>query len=125
MQFSGKVVHGEGRGHGLGFPTINVQVEGGLSEADLSYGVYSVAVVIFESGLLNKKNVQHKGAMNWGRRPTFNEQEAGVEIHLLGFEGDLYGEQVEVQVLHKIRDVQKFSSKEELVAQIRKDLSRV
>ncbi len=106
----GKVVHGEGRGHALGIPTLNVEV----AALDLPYGVYAVWLLW--------ENQRLPGVMNWGSRPTFHEEEPRMEVHVLDFEGNLYGEEVEVDVVTKLRGVQNFSSKEELVAQIHKDI---
>lgn len=109
MKLTGKIVHGEGRGHGLGVPTINVDIH----ESELAHGVYAVKV---------GENI---GAMNWGPRPTFDEGEARAEVHLLDFKCDMYGEEVEVEVFEKIRGVIKFDNKEELIKQIQEDIVKV
>jgi riboflavin kinase/FMN adenylyltransferase len=115
----GRVVHGAGRGHGLGYPTINVDMDGALNEHDLEHGVYAVWVSL-------EKSVQKfKGAMNWGPQPTFNESLPQVEIFLLDFEGDLYGQVVEVEPKKRIRGVQCFESKVDLMAQIKVDVGQV
>lgn len=113
MKLTGKIVHGQGRGHHLGTPTINLSV----SDVDLPYGVYAVRV-----GLAGKF---YTGAMNWGTRPTFNENNPVMEVHILDFEGDVYGEEAELEIIEKIRDVMKFENKEELMAQIEKDIAQV
>lgn len=111
--FHGNVIKGESRGKQLGFPTINLD----LHNADLDFGVYAARVKVNEK--------QYWGAMHYGPRHTFNNEQPVMEVHLLDFDGDLYGEQVEVQVLKKIRDIKKFSNKEELIEQIKKDVETV
>lgn len=113
MQLTGKIIHGEGRGKGLGFPTINV--EGAFS--DLEQGVYAVWVDLNGS--------RYKGAMNYGPQPTFEDGKVRVEVFLLNFEGDLYGETVTVEPVERIRSVIKFESVEALRAQIDQDIVRV
>ncbi len=60
-----------------------------------------------------------------GQRPTLNLTEPVVELHLLDFQGDLYGQQVEFVVLQRVRGEQKFASVEELVSQLRRDEAAV
>jgi riboflavin kinase/FMN adenylyltransferase len=64
------------------------------------------------------------GMMNIGRRPTFDEMDVTVEVHLLDFEGDLYGETLSVQFLQRLRDEQKFESADALAAQLSEDERR-
>lgn len=111
--FQAKVIVGEGRGRQLGFPTINLDVQ----DLDLEFGVYAALVSV------NGEN--YYGAMNYGSRPTFNQDQPLMEIHLLDFNDDLYHQEVEVEILQKLRDVKKFSSKEELITQIQNDLTEV
>ncbi len=113
MQFTGKIIHGEGRGKGFGFPTINV--DGDFTE--LTQGVYAALVQ------LNGKS--YKGAMNFGPQPTFNRVGVRVEVFLLDFEGEVYGETVSIEPVERIRDVMKFASAEELLDQIDQDIVRV
>ncbi len=64
----------------------------------------------------------YKGMLNIGYRPTVSEQKsAQIEVHLLDFSGDIYGECMEVFFLHRLRDEIKFNSKEELMAQLQRD----
>jgi riboflavin kinase / FMN adenylyltransferase len=106
---SGKVVHGAKRGRELGFPTANIHVR---HERPALTGVYAVKL----DGL--------NAVANLGVRPTI----AGVpklllEVHVLDFNGDLYGKHVHVEFLHKIRKEQKFESLDALKAQIAKDIT--
>jgi riboflavin kinase/FMN adenylyltransferase len=59
--------------------------------------------------------------MNIGRRPTFEEMEVTVEVHLFDFDGDLYGQTLSVQFLQRLRDEQKFESADALATQLSED----
>jgi riboflavin kinase / FMN adenylyltransferase len=105
---SGKVVHGAARGRQLGFPTANIHMR---HERPALTGVYAVKL----DGL--------NAVANLGVRPTI----AGVpklllEVHVLDFNGNLYGKHVHVDFLHKIREEQKFDSLDALKVQIAKDV---
>ena len=136
--FLGRVVPGEGRGRTLGFPTANIQ---GDDETILPAGVYFAAVSRW--GRLGSRSgdpdesapadlprtppnsKRMDAVVNIGQRPTFEapSRHATVEAHLLDFEGDLYGEALEVHFLRRHRDEQRFSSRSELVAQIERDVA--
>jgi len=110
----GTVVAGDARGRALGFPTANLDVESDCHPAD---GVYAVLVV---NGATEQR---FGGVCNIGRRPTFGTSAKPiVEVHLLGFTGDLYGARLEVIFVQRLRDERKFASPEKLVAQIRADV---
>ena len=111
----GKVVHGDARGRTLGFPTANLDVASECQPAD---GVYAVLVLLDDDGGGERR---YAGLCNIGRRPTFRGVERAVEVHLLGFDGDLYGQEVELVFEQRLRDEKKFSGPDELVAQIRAD----
>lgn len=107
----GKVVHGEGRGSKIGFPTANIDV----SAPWLENGVYGVRVKI--------KNADYYGVMNIGVKPTFHKvYEKSIEVFILHFDQIIYGELVQVEALFKIRNEQKFNNREELQAQIKLDI---
>lgn len=108
-----EVVKGEGVGRKLGFPTLNLDVV----EVDLDHGVYGAWVKVGDE--------MFRGAVNYGPRKSFGDVKVGFEVHLLEFEGDLYGEIVEVEVVKKIRDVRKFENIEDLKKQIAKDVDEV
>jgi riboflavin kinase/FMN adenylyltransferase len=118
----GKVVRGAGRGRTIGIPTINLESPDArkLLPPD---GVYAVQVRILESGarILNPDSRLLGGMMNQGARPTFGEQARTLEVHLFDFDGELYGETVEVEWVRRLRDVQAFPSREALVAQLERD----
>jgi riboflavin kinase / FMN adenylyltransferase len=113
MKRTGKIIHGAGRGKGLGFPTINI--EGDFS--DLEQGVYAAWVEV--------GGKRYKGAMNYGPQPTVGDSTTRLEVFLLDFEGELYDEVAEVEVVQKIRSVQKFASLEDLKLQIARDVEEV
>jgi riboflavin kinase/FMN adenylyltransferase len=108
---SGRVIPGAARGRKLGFPTANVEF---VQELLPLPGVYVVDAVV--------GGVVRRAVANVGFNPTFGENSLGVEVHLLDFAGDLYGQEVSVRFRDRIRDERKFKSVEELVRQIEKDV---
>jgi riboflavin kinase/FMN adenylyltransferase len=108
----GTVVRGAGRGRTIGVPTLNLAPPDGRKLVPPD-GVYAVRVQV--SGR------QFGGMMNQGARPTFGEQARTLEIHLFDFDGDVYGETVDVQWVRRLRDVQAFPSRAALVAQLERD----
>ena len=118
----GTVVRGAGRGKTIGIPTINLAPPDPrkLLPPD---GVYAVRVRIQESGARVQAPGSRllEGMMNQGPRPTFGEQARALEVHLFDFDGELYGETVDVTWVRRLRDVQAFPSREALVAQLERD----
>jgi riboflavin kinase/FMN adenylyltransferase len=109
---TGVVVHGEGRGRTLGFATANVAVD----QADKLLpreGIYAVQAAT--------RSHLGPGLLHLGPRPTFRGSPPSIELHLLDFEGNLYGEPVRVEFLTRLRDVQPFRSASQLVEQMRRD----
>jgi riboflavin kinase/FMN adenylyltransferase len=101
---AGEVVHGDHRGRTIGFPTANLAVP---PERLLpANGVYAVRA----DGL--------PGVMNVGTRPTVDGSQHRVEVHLLDWQGDLYGRTLRVDLVERLRDEQRFPSLDALVAQI-------
>ena len=114
--FSGEVVHGRKIGRTIGFPTANLHV-GSLLEAFCHLkGVYGVRV--------HHGAMKYNGVMNIGRRPTFKGEEPklSIEVHILHFDQDIYGEQLEIDVLFFIRDERAFDTIDHLVEQVRNDI---
>lgn len=109
----GIVVRGEGRGRGLGFPTANLQVLG-PDKLLPPPGIYAVRGVL--------RRGTHPGALHLGPRPTFEGSPPTVELHLLDFEGDLYGEEVRVDFVEYLREVKPFRTPQALVTQMRADV---
>jgi riboflavin kinase/FMN adenylyltransferase len=109
---TGRVVTGKGRGGKiLGVPTANLVPENDLLP---SCGIYAVWVM--------RDGERLPGVANIGTCPTFGNQDLTLEVHLLDFTGDLYGEVLQVEFVARLRDEQRFSSIDELAAQIRKDM---
>jgi riboflavin kinase / FMN adenylyltransferase len=107
----GKVEEGAARGRQLGFPTANIRPDPGRTlPAD---GVYA-AIVPLDSR-------EWRAVVNLGSRPTFQEGERLLEVHLLDFAGDLYGRDLAVEFVDHIRDVRRFESIDALRAQIARD----
>jgi riboflavin kinase/FMN adenylyltransferase len=113
-RISGRVVHGDKIGRGIGFPTANIQLK--RKRVPLM-GVFTVMV----SGLGER---DLPGAASLGVRPTVDQRRKPVlEVHLLDFDRDIYGSHVAVHFLHKLRDEMKFESLEALKAQIARDVA--
>ncbi len=114
----GTVVRGAGRGRTIGIPTINLAPPDSrkLLPPD---GVYAVAVTVGRRETGDGK--RYGGMMNQGARPTFGEQARTLEVHLFDFDGELYGETVDVAWVRRLREVQAFPSREALVAQLERD----
>ncbi len=115
FRLGGSVVRGDGRGHGLGFPTANLETFSAIKLLPPA-GVYRVRTR-WEGGLA-------EGLMNLGMAPTLRGRFLA-EIHLLDFEGDLYGTRLEVDVLERVRDEKKFHDVESLRSQIEQDVARL
>ncbi len=111
---AGIVVAGDRLGRQLGFPTANLEVTGLLLPPN---GVYA--------GLINREKVPHQAVLNIGLRPTLaaNAPQLRVEAHLLDFNGDLYGQELEITFVVKLRDEEKFPSAEALREQIARDIT--
>ena len=109
----GLVVRGDGRGRKLGFPTANlfVPLNGKLIPPP---GVYAVRGCL-KRGIFD-------GAIHIGPRPTFTGSRPTIELHLLDFEGDIYGEELRVEFIRHLREVRPFASASALVEQLRYDV---
>lgn len=108
FKLSGKVAASTGRGKKLGYPTANIppdeNIEDGLYVGFASFDDRKLPALIFI-----------------GPAIVFGETERKAEIYLLDFQGDLYGKDIHVDVLEKMRDNMMFDSSEELIAQMKKD----
>lgn len=105
-----EVIHGEKRGRTIGYPTANLALP---QDLDLAFGIYAVRAVT-PAGRLD-------GVANYGRRPTFDNGRALLEVHLFDFSGDLYGSTMEVAFHAYLRPELKFDGIDALVAQIHAD----
>ncbi len=116
FMLSGTVVKGVGRGKQMGVPTANMGYE--KTRKIPARGVYTTQIIVDDQLWQSITNV--------GFNPTFNdENEIFVETHILDFDNDIYGQEIEVYFINKVRDEKKFSSVNELISQIHEDISSV
>jgi riboflavin kinase/FMN adenylyltransferase len=112
---TGKVIAGARRGHRLGFPTANLETDENLIIP--ANGVYAVRA--------HWDHVSHTAVVNIGQRPTFEQNsERVLEAHILGFSGDLYGKELRVEFIERLRPELRFDSGDALVAQMRMDIAQ-
>jgi riboflavin kinase / FMN adenylyltransferase len=109
----GRVIHGHHRGKAIGFPTANIKPEVKLHPPEGVYAVYCRT----DEGI-------HKGVMNIGSNPTFRDRRVSYEVHILDFDQDLYGQNIRVYLVERLRPEMKFSGVEELKEQIQRDVDR-
>jgi riboflavin kinase/FMN adenylyltransferase len=109
---SGAVIHGDKRGRELGFPTANVALD---AACRLRHGVYAVRVA--------HDGRRYDGVANFGRRPMFDSGVILLEVFLFDFNGDLYGQSIDVAFIAWIREEKMFGSIEELVRAVDEDAS--
>lgn len=117
FSLSGEVQRGAGRGKGLGIPTANLATwEQGAYPRE---GVYACIASLEGDSSWN-------AVTNVGRRPTFDEQldRPVIETHLLEYQGELYGRQLTLEFVDRLRDEARFESVDQLTAQIRRDITR-
>ena len=109
-----KVVHGDKRGRKLGFPTANLEI--GENRAMLPNGAYAVSVRVAEN--------DYCGIANIGDNPTFKIDKRRIEVYIHNFNNDIYGREISVSFLKKLRDECSFNSVDELIMQLRLDLKQ-
>ena len=114
FRLSGRVVRGDGRGRKIGYPTANLRIWD--EQVCPARGVYAAFAQV--------DRTSYQAAVNIGLRPTLT---AGtrkvVEVHLLDFEGDLYGQDLQLDFVVRLRDETKFSGVEQLIAQLQTDIA--
>ena len=110
----GEVVSGVGRGEGLGYPTANLHVSHG--QALPPDGVYA--------GIAHVNGDIYPTMTNIGRNPTFGHNKRTIESYLLDYHGDLYGHELKVDFITRLREEKKFDSPDELLKQIELDVER-
>ncbi len=108
---SGIVEAGQNRGKALGFPTANL---GEVRTEIPKEGVYAVRVRIGDR--------LERGAMNIGPNPTFGEDAKKLEVHVLDFSGDLYGQSIAIEFVQRLRDTRAFQGVPDLLAQLQRDV---
>ncbi len=136
-KIQGEVVGGYREGRKMGFPTANIQLSDAhkLLPADGVYAVYVYGQQTtdnrqqtnlqsennFQFSILNSQ-FSYMGMLNIGHRPTLNNgKERSIEVHILDFEGTLYGKTITVEFAHHLRDERTFANIEELTTQLQKD----
>ncbi len=110
--YAGKVVNGDKRGRKIGFPTANLEIDDG--RAMLPNGAYIVRVKVRENF--------YKGIANVGDNPTFKVARRRLEVFIDDFSENIYGEEIFVSFIEKLRDEKTFANVEELKAQLNDDL---
>ena len=111
--FKGKIVRGDGRGRKLGFPTANLSTE---NEDKLipAKGIYAAECIV--------ENEKHFGLLSLGSRPTFHKDGDIIpEFYIFDFDRDIYDQVMQVNLVEKIRDEEKFNSVDDLIIQMKKD----
>lgn len=112
IEITGVVRKGKGRGKNIGFPTVNITLNRTVPE-----GVYASIVKI--------KTQTYRAASFVGRAETFGENELQLESYILDFNRDIYGTEITVKLIEKLRESKKFPSVQSLVTAIRKDVAQV
>ncbi|MBP6963307.1 MAG: bifunctional riboflavin kinase/FAD synthetase [Armatimonadetes bacterium] len=110
----GRVVPGKGLGRKLGFPTANTEPLG--RQIIPANGVYAVEVAV--------RGIRAGGAASIGTRPTLDNGRRSIEVYIIGFSDEIYGEEIEVSFRHRLRGEIRFPNAESLVEQIRRDVDR-
>jgi len=109
----GKVIKGHGRGKPLGFPTANIDFHAELLP---KYGVYAVKAKLGQEELT--------GVCNIGMKPTFNDDEPSIETHIFDFNGSIYGQDLKISFIDRVREVRTFNNPQDLSHQIAKDIGK-
>jgi riboflavin kinase/FMN adenylyltransferase len=112
-ELEGTVVSGDQRGGTLGYPTANLAVDPALLVP--AYGIYAGCARSVDGN-------DHRAAISIGTNPHYGGEERRIEPHLLDFEGDLYGRRLVVELWERLRDEQVFTSEQELIDQIARDV---
>ena len=116
FSFRGTVVKGNKIGNQIGYPTANIKIDNKWKLLP-NDGVYAVCV--------NIGSKEYKGMMNIGFNPTFASQKKSIEVHILDFNLNIYGKDLKVSVVKKLRNEKKFSSVEELKKVLQVDENKV
>jgi riboflavin kinase/FMN adenylyltransferase len=118
MLVSSKQIKGKGRGHTIGFPTINLIVP---EDFPIEEGIYASWITI--------DGIKYKGALHYGSIPTFDQPERTLEVYLLDIDDatvpETEGKEIGIDIAEKIRDVKKFDTADDLSLQIARDVDDV
>jgi riboflavin kinase / FMN adenylyltransferase len=133
----GTVVHGAGRGAKIGYPTANVgEIDTllpgvGIYAARAKVGSEHAPCAATADGTRSvpategyTADVWFPAAVSLGPNPTFGEGAVKVEVYIIGFDADIYGQPIEVDILSRLRDIERFNSVEALLAQMARDVAK-
>jgi len=109
INFSGRVIRGQGRGKEIGWPTANLD----KVDLDMPHGIYAVKV--------KRNNRDYLGLLHFGFKDVFKE-DVSLEVFISDFSEDIYGENLEIEVLEKIREVKRFANSDLLIEALKGDL---
>ena len=112
FSLQGRVITGAGRGIELGFPTANLDVD--PQQALPPDGVYATLAYINDNAYQSMTNI--------GRRPTFGGDERAVEVYVLDYQGDLYGHELRIDIIERLRGEERFDTADELKKQVVEDV---
>lgn len=112
--FSAKVISGKGRGKGLGFPTLNLEIP---ENFNIKEGIYASKIWLYEN--------EYIGALHFGPIPVFNDSRVSLEIFVLDWDGKNPPKNIVFDLGEYIRPIQNFVTPEALTAQIAKDVSNI
>jgi len=115
-RLTGRVVHGNGIGHTIGFPTANITPDDARKLIPAP-GVYAVTTHV--------DGEYFKGMLSIGNRPTFNSITMSIEVHILNFGSSIYGQTIEVEFIKRLRDNIRFDSLDALRVQLENDLKKI
>jgi len=110
----GRIITGDGRGAKLGFPTANLDIK--LEQALPADGVYATRVHI--------DNKVHQSVTNVGKRPTFGGGERIVEVYILDYNSNLYGRELKIDIIERLRGEKRFNTADELKKQMAEDIKQ-
>ncbi len=117
-RLTGTVYQHNQRGRSLGYPTANIKID----NSEVKDGIY---VALAEFARTDAKTlIVHQGVAFIGAPIMFNDQQRRAEMYILDFSGDLYGKQLTIHLLQKLRDNQDFDSTDALIVQIEKDIAQ-
>jgi riboflavin kinase/FMN adenylyltransferase len=111
---SGRVIAGTGRGARLGFPTANLELD--PAQALPIDGVYATRAYIGSR--------DYESMTNIGKNPTFGSNQRTVEVYIVDYQGDLYGQELKIDIIERLRNEKQFDSVEELKKQIAEDIKQ-
>ncbi|MBO7201004.1 MAG: riboflavin biosynthesis protein RibF [Bacteroidales bacterium] len=109
---NGCIIKGRQIGRTIGFPTANIELSDHLKMLPKE-GVYATIITLNGNSYIGMANI--------GTQPTFESYKTTFEIHILNFNGDIYGQSIEVKFIKHIRDIQKFDNAQSLMEQLEKD----